>query len=70
MMDVPSKLSVIRKTVALARIFPTLDLIIEENLMSHGGSGRVHDMFSQAELLKLQFVVVYYKSKTRVKESI
>jgi hypothetical protein len=30
--DTPSRLRLIRKTVALARIFPTLDLIIEEKV--------------------------------------
>ena len=51
MTGAPSKLSVTRKTAALVRIFPTLDLIIEE---SRGGSGRIHDLIELAELLNLQ----------------
>ncbi len=34
------------------RIFPTLDLIIEEK--PHGGSGRIHDLVVMTELLKPQ----------------
>jgi hypothetical protein len=44
----PSRLRLIRKAAALARIFPTLDLRIEEK-----GSGRVHRWSALTELLKL-----------------
>jgi hypothetical protein len=36
----------------LSRIFPTLDLNIEEK--PHNGSGRIHDLIELTELLKLQ----------------
>jgi hypothetical protein len=45
-------LRLIRKAAALARIFPTLDLSIEES--PRDGSGRIHDLIALTELLKLQ----------------
>jgi hypothetical protein len=43
----------------LTRIFPTLDLRIEEKVDLRieekvGGSGRIHDLIALTELLKLQ----------------
>jgi hypothetical protein len=48
----PSKLSVIRKVATLARVSPTLFLSWQRK--PRGGSGTFHDLFAQAELLKLQ----------------
>ena len=55
MIGAPSRFRLIRKAAALARIFPTLDLSIEDSLNKpRCGSGRVHGSIAQAELLKLQ----------------
>ena len=48
----PSIFKIIRSVVALARIFPILDLICEEN--AGDGSGTNHGDVAQVELLKLQ----------------
>jgi hypothetical protein len=40
--DDPSMLRLIRKAEALARMFPTVDLSIEEK--ARGGSGKIHDL--------------------------
>jgi hypothetical protein len=50
----PSKLSVMRKAAALARMLATLDLYEGERRKSRDGSGTGHGRFAQAELLKLQ----------------
>jgi hypothetical protein len=56
MMGDPSKLTVIRKVAALSRIFPTLDLSVEEKVapLFLFGSGTCHVVFAEFELLKLQ----------------
>jgi hypothetical protein len=48
----PSRLRLIRKSAALARIFPTLDLSIESKAARRKGTDH-WGLFAQAELLKL-----------------
>jgi hypothetical protein len=53
MIGAPSRLRLTRKAAALTRVLPTLDLRVVRTT-SCGGSGTVHCLIVQAELLKLQ----------------
>jgi hypothetical protein len=53
MIGAPLRLRLIRKVAALARVLPTLDLRVVRTT-SCCGSGTVHCLIVQAELLKLK----------------
>ena len=55
MIDTQSRLSVIRKVAALARVLPTFEVFLSGwTRTSYGGSGIVHWWIVEPELLKLQ----------------
>ncbi len=69
MIGVPSRLSLIRKGTALARVLTTLDLNCEENDARCGGSERVHCWIAQAELFNLQKSGQFPDESVRTKDA-
>jgi hypothetical protein len=61
-MGAPSKLTVIRKAVTLARVRQTLLLS-----WPRGGSGRIHDLITMTKLLKLQKIGQFPDETVRIK---